>query len=1175
MDLHTLLLALLWFSQINADIPRTPIPTSMLNDSWRHDLPEDTTVDVYESLPDAMAAVTASISLNETTWPDGQFVSGSILVLPGGLGTLNETAAPRTQVSYNYSISKTVWNLDADSNAISLVNCVYAANGSAVDLVVQSVENVTPYGPGQILLVSSRWGCVNAHGVLAAQAQLHVLEMVVLADERVLRLVVSPAALNASFATMSMHYRSNQFDLNETATASVAAGTSRRLDTVTHTFFSYVPNYKCTTGCGAYDLSDSQCFQYVSDEYLIWSCPGSQYWMYTKSLTTKACGLIHNCALPSGLKYNPVRECTTVCGAYGLAADQCFQFDSTRRISSGDCPGSLYFMCNVDSTWKDCGYKRGCIPSIGRTMTYNMVNGAVDKTDIELYRSAGCGTGNFLNAPSGSGCVRVGCANCAYTFTVNEIQISLDYDVSLSSAWVAGSATLYGSGFASAGFSLYAPDGVTWKRTVSLVDISLTYPALNLLGFDVEFTLEYALEETYTATMTTSATPFVMSKSVTLSNLVATAAYDSRSGKSQQTSVDVATTTQAPQRGEYVAFNFIYDQRTTVGLYASAAGLTLGVDVAWSDFVQLFCKGGVLPALASTAVVPSTPESLTFGNCAVPHLLELAIFSGRRDVVVTGYFSFEYSPLDFDYNWPVSIPSLSTNVSRFSFCYAPPYTLTLTITLNPSDANTLSLSTTLQAQLLAAMGQALGLPAFTANLFALKSISTTTGAVALTVMTPVAVSDVYPSFSALATYINARAETDEYKHAVNKALNLGCSPGYWGSVCQFRCSPPLQCAPDSVCTCDQSSGVVRTCRSCVDGQWGNVCQYTCTGYSNCDPTSLITCDSSSGAITCAKCNPGYCGSDCQYSCTAPSTCAGGSRDAVTCSQSTCAAVSCQQCNTGYYGNQCQYACTPPAACVSSGRTACAQSSGVASTCSACKTGYWGSICQSPCTVPATCDSSSNVTCTQSTGAAVTCGQCNPGYYGSACQYSCTAPAECSSSGQITCAQSNGVASTCSACKTGYWGSACQSSCIAPATCTSGDTVTCDQSTGAAVACGECSPGYYGSACQWSCVAPATCSFGDTVTCHQSTGAAVACGECSPGYYGSACQYSCSRPTTCTSNGTLSCDQYSGTVAMRYHEHCDVRRRRRLPRRMLFLRHWLLGISVPKRLHASLDVRFKR
>ncbi|KDO31120.1 hypothetical protein SPRG_04259 [Saprolegnia parasitica CBS 223.65] len=448
------------------------------------------------------------------------------------------------------------------------------------------------------------------------------------------------------------------------------ASNGRRLDA--YRLYDYIPLSYCTTSCGAYTLEDSQCYAHASNSSVSVNCPSTQYTMFTYSGgKTKACGYVYNCL-------------------------------------RGRSSANLTF--NIASSG----------------------NGFANP-DIELYRSSGCGSGNYLTALPGSGCVRVGCANCGFWFAVNEMEFTYTSDWYLFVIpWVTASTGVYAASFASLGISLYAPDGVSKTWSNQTVEIAWPYP-LQFVGVPLTVALTFSVVEDFTAAMRTSANPFVISKSVSMSSLTATTTFDSGPALTWPTTTtditkEMTTQVQQPKAGEYVMFDFLYEMTFTLDLTVSfSRAVSFGAAVDLTLFLELNVKGGVLPALATPYLDMSTPSWLIFGNCMAPHLLEIGVYAGLHKVDLVLHYQLIW---DFP-RFVKPFPSVYLNQSLLNYFYNPPYLMTIGIAIDVSNAQTLAVSSTSKAALLRSLGPALGLLDLSAFVLAVQSVNATTGTPAL------------------------------------------------------------------------------------------------------------------------------------------------------------------------------------------------------------------------------------------------------------------------------------------------------------------------------------------------------------------------------------------------------------------------------------------------------------
>ncbi|EQC25942.1 hypothetical protein SDRG_16200 [Saprolegnia diclina VS20] len=797
---------------------------------WAHEMPPETLIEVHDNLPDALTAISDSLDLTQTNWSTDQFFTGSVLVLPAGIDTIDEKGIARTQISYNYSMSPRAWSLDADPNALSMDGCAYAVGGKAMDLHVANKSNLLPYAVGQVLIASATWGCKDENDTLLHIAQLLVAEIMVSPYANIVHLWASQASLNETFATTSIRFKSN--DLGNVMASTSPSATNRRLDT--YGFYDrYVP---------------AQCFKYASDISVNYNCPGTQYKMYTYSSgKTKACGYIYDCLPAPGAT-------SSVNLTYNIATD-----------------GQVFA-----------------------------------DPDIELYRSAGCGSGNYLTAQPGSGCVRVGCANCGFWFAINEAEFTYDYGLAYGfSPWATGKTSVTAASYTSMGISLYAPDGVskTWSKRI--FSTSTAVP-LAFIGVPILVNFTLSVDEAFTATMQTSANPFVISKSVSMSSLWATMDFDSSASDTVTTEVTKVVTyeVQQPKAGDYVVFKFLAETTPTIDMTVVVApAVNFGATVDLTFYLELNVKAGVLPALSTPAIDPSS--KYVYGNCMTPHLLEILVYVGINKAHIQPHIElyWEYSKL-------LSYSSLAERHSMLSYCYNPPYSATIAIAIDVGNAQTLAVSVNSKAALLKYLGVALGLPDLIASVLAIQSINPATGTVWITAMVPSSVSNVYPTSESFNNALATREMVTTFRNTIYNAtyFTVGalCPAGYWGQACATPC---VASNCQVVSSCSSLGGSVGACSSCVAGYWGSLCQTMCSVPSAC---YTAACTADDGTIeTCPRCIVGFWGVRCENKCTPSSNCAAAT--AVACNSTTGSLSMCGACVTGFTGATC--AATAPAVAV--------------------------------------------------------------------------------------------------------------------------------------------------------------------------------------------------------------------------------------------------------------------
>ncbi|EQC24734.1 hypothetical protein SDRG_17373, partial [Saprolegnia diclina VS20] len=366
-------------------------------------------------------------------------------------------------------------------------------------------------------------------------------------------------------------------------------------------------------------------------------------------------------------------------------------------------------------------------------------------------------------------------------------------------------------------------------------------------------------------------------------------------------------------------------------------------------------------------------------------------------------------------------PSISLNQSLLSYCYNPPYLVTMVIAVDVSGAQVLTASSTYRTALLRSLGPALGLPDLSAFVLAVQSINATAGTVSIVAMLPSSVSSVYPTSLSFNNAITAREMTTAFAKSVYDAASVTagavCTPGYYGPTCSTPCTTS---ACRVVSSCVSVGGTALACSSCNAGYWGSpLCTKTCTVPSTAR-CALAICDQTTGFfLSCSgACYAGYWGPSCQTPCPVPWQCATGT--AVTCDPVTSSVVTCKACAAGYWGKTCRQVCLPSLTCASG-------ASGNVIACPACLDGFWGDLCQHACVGYPTCASDALVSCDAVTGGMPVCHECMAGYWGSTCQSICMASSECAPGATLTCNWGTGALATCQGCVTNYWGDAMQPS----------------------------------------------------------------------------------------------------------------------------------------------------
>ncbi|KAL5022364.1 hypothetical protein ScPMuIL_001519 [Solemya velum] len=410
-------------------------------------------------------------------------------------------------------------------------------------------------------------------------------------------------------------------------------------------------------------------------------------------------------------------------------------------------------------------------------------------------------------------------------------------------------------------------------------------------------------------------------------------------------------------------------------------------------------------------------------------------------------------------------------------------------------------------------------------------------------------------------------------HHVTGSCDLGCLPGWEGTLCTDACQSPAY-GQDCVSACDNCIGgachhVTGSCDlGCLPGWEGTLCTDACQSpaygqdcASACDNCGGGACHHVTGSCD-LGCLPGWEGTLCTDACQVPKYGQDCASTCDNCDGGSCHHVtgSCDQgCTPGWFGSYCNQACQSPAYgqnCTST----CDNCVGgvcdhVTGSCDhGCVLGWQGTHCTDACQSPAygqncasTCDNCDGGTCHHVTGS---CDHgCVPGWEGSHCTDACQSPSygqDCAS----TCDNCDGgpchhVTGSCEqGCVPGWKGTLCTDACQSPAygqncasTCDNCDGGTCHHVTGS---CDHgCVPGWEGSHCTDACQSPSygqdcasTCDNCAGGPCHHVTGS---CEQgCVPGWKGTHCTDACQPPTygedcasLCYNCDSLACHHVTG------------------------------------------------
>ncbi|XP_056018031.1 multiple epidermal growth factor-like domains protein 10 isoform X2 [Ostrea edulis] len=349
----------------------------------------------------------------------------------------------------------------------------------------------------------------------------------------------------------------------------------------------------------------------------------------------------------------------------------------------------------------------------------------------------------------------------------------------------------------------------------------------------------------------------------------------------------------------------------------------------------------------------------------------------------------------------------------------------------------------------------------------------------------------------------------------------GCEFGYYGSRCNWECSPycaggggcnesghcvhgckqgwyGLQCDRRCPTECTQCQVFIETgkCSDCFSGWYGTLCERPCSPYCKRNVYSnYLHCKKDTG--TCVDgCIAGYFGGVCNLTCSEHCPLRECYRENGRCRF---------PCSEYRFGHYCEKTCPDNCRYQSANKKACNEITGMCVY--GCRDGFYGDYCNKTC--PLRCE---NGQCDRVSGV---CTNCLPTFYGTSCNNTC--PVNCKSG------RCNNLDGSCTeGCINKMFGKYCTSSCSPECL---GDTCFhqngfCDKG---------CVMGRYGFECQQRC--NANCL---DFVCDQMSGrCSKGCGEgwtgdkcnekCVAGRFGSNCDQKCGM---CMSNAV--CDYRSGT-----------------------------------------------